>query len=100
MTFVIHIEPGEDLWKKLKEIKEKRLARGYPKIGTILTAIKSGNPNPGWYDGVVTEGKEYEVVDNGDYQGGYYHVMGDLEWCFVRLTPSVLKEYFGVEYSE
>lgn len=100
MVKIISIRPSERLWKKLTELKEARLANGYPKIGTVLTAIKSGHPHPDFLEAEVTKGKKYTVADNGDYSDGYYHVMSDEEWIWVRLTPHVLKEWFGVEYNE
>lgn len=97
---IISISPTEDHGKKLRTLREERLKAGYPKIGTVLRAVKDGCTSIEYDEGYITKDKEYVVVDNVDRSQGYYHVQSDDEWYHILLIPDVLREYFGWEMNE
>lgn len=95
MVKIISIQPTDEHREKILKLRKKRLAKGYPKLGTVLVAIKTGYAQPQYEDGHITKGKEYVVVDNIDLSEGYYHVQSDDEGIHARLTPFILSELFG-----
>lgn len=78
--------------------QEKRIRLGYPKVGISIKAIKSGNPSDleGKVVGRVEKENYYMVIDNIDCFDGYFHIRGE-GICIIRLTPKILKEFFGIE---
>jgi len=94
----IRLKPKAE--KELEKRQEKRKRLGYPQVGTKITAIKSGKPEPKFDLGSLTKGKTYLVVDNLDLLNGYFHVPSDCKIAFVRLTPRILREYFGITLKE
>ena len=95
---IISISATPEHAKKIEQMKQERLKAGYPKVGTVLRAVKTGFTEKRYDDGHLTKGRDYVVIDNIDLTEGYYHVQSDQEWFNVRLTPEVLKEFFGIEF--
>jgi len=105
---IISMSLSKEREKKIKRMQEERLKNGYPKIGTVLTATKTGytyvrkqeKPFPVVKEGLVTAGKQYKVIDNLDLLDGHYHCQSDNCGFCVHLDKRVLKQFFGIDYKE
>jgi len=105
MPIIISMSLSKEQEKKIKKMQEERLKNGYPKVGTILTATKTGytyvrkqeKPFPVVKEGHVTAGKQYKVIDNLDLLDGHYHVQSDNGGFCIHLDKKILKQFFGIE---
>lgn len=95
----IHLALKPSKQKEILKEQKKRLRLGYPKIGDVITAIKSRKPFLSDFEelGRIEKGKSYVVEDNIDLIFGYYHVRNDNEGVCILLSPKILEEFFGIK---
>ena len=106
IVFSMSISPERQ--KEIELLQRKRAERGYPKIGDVLIATRTGftavcrqkKPYPTIREGHVTKGKGYEVIDNLDLVDGHFHLPSDNRGFLVHLSPAVLRRFFGIDFDE
>jgi len=102
----ISVSPARQ--REIVEIQKRRVAAGYPQVGDVLTAVKTGftcvctqrKPFPTLREGHVTKGKQYKVIDNLDLVDGHFHLIPDSHGALVHLSPRILKRFFGINFKE
>jgi len=106
IMFSISVSPERQ--REILALQKKRAATGYPQVGDVLTAVKTGftyvckqrKPFPTLREGHVTKGKQYKVIDNLDLVDGHFHLIPDGHGALVHLSPGILKRFFSINFKE
>jgi hypothetical protein len=105
---VFSVSTSPEKQREITELQKKRAAAGYPQVGDVLTAVKTGftyvckqrKPFPTLREGHVTKGKQYKVIDNLDLVDGHFHLVPDGHGALAHLSPRILKRFFDVDFKE